>query len=149
MDEYSRGSLPITVPTDGAVAELPAGRTAPVGVLQGLPCVLPVPIPHTNPTELTSHPLTVSAPADSLGVDGLLTTLVTSRPDGCVVLLLSRQTNFLHHTRSDVLGASLLDRGALRCGTFWQWLKVGRPAVYGGSSTATIPSRDKQSLYQK
>ena len=104
-DEDPRGSLPLPVPADGAVAEVPTGRTAPVGVHESLPGVFSISDVNASPTELTPHPHTEPAPADGLHVDGLLPALVAGGPDGLVVNLVSESvTDFAEHVFSDVLG---------------------------------------------
>ena len=105
VDEDPRSSLAFPVPADGAVAEVPAGRTLPVWVHESLPGVLAIPEGQTPPTELSSDPHTVAAPADGLHVDGLLPALVAGGPDGLVVNLVSESvTDFAEHVLSDVLG---------------------------------------------
>ena len=95
MNQDPGCSLAISVPADGAVAEVPTRRTLPMRVLESLAGILAVAVPQTASAELTPDPDTFSAPTNGLGVRSLLSALVARGPDAGVVLLLPAVMNLL------------------------------------------------------
>ena len=104
VDQNPGGSFPLPVPADGAVADVPTRRAAPVGVHQSLPGIVSVADDQAVPAELAPHPDTPPAPADGLHVNGLLSALVTGGPNLPVVDLLAKPVgHFVEHALRNVL----------------------------------------------
>ena len=70
--------LPHPVAADAAVADVEAGGTHPVGVLEGLSRVLPVPMEEADAAEVSPDADAVAGSAHRLHVGSLLTALVAS-----------------------------------------------------------------------
>merc|ERR1719319_1126714 len=103
--EDAGGALAVPVPADGAVAESPVGRAGPGGVHQRLLAVLAVPDLEAPSTELSPHPHALAAPADGLGVGGLLAALVAGGADRLVVRLVAEPlADLVEHRLGHVLG---------------------------------------------
>lgn len=87
LSKDSGGALALAVSADGAVANVAARGALPVGILQGHPGVLAVPVPQADAAELSADAETLAGPADGLHVQRLLATLVTGGARGAVVNL--------------------------------------------------------------